>query len=153
MSITKQTETEVFRHICVWTRDEMTTGIHRIRLKLRGDVCKNDYTAYHLGVIEIDDNLNCHKFNLRGNNGWLMDNYGRMGGNLKCDRESVGCEIGDGQIVSMEADLDKGTLRYMVDGKPWGMYLNGVKGRLRWAVCMCYKGSVVDIVTTGLDNV
>ena len=56
------------------------------------------------------------------------------------------------QIVSMEADLDKGTLRFWVDGKPHSSgHSSGVGGRLRWAVGttgMYFKGAAVEIVPT-----
>ena len=56
---------------------------------------------------------------------------------------------GDGDLVSMEADLDKGTLRFWVDGKPHGPgWSSGVTGRLRWAVCLYWKGAAVQIVPT-----
>ena len=49
----------------------------------------------------------------------------------------------------MEADLDKGTLRFWVDGKPHGPgHSSGVTGRLRWAVSLYYKGGAVQIVPT-----
>ena len=49
----------------------------------------------------------------------------------------------------MEADLDKGTLRFWVDGKPHGPgRSSGVTGRLRWAVILYYKGAAVEIVPT-----
>ena len=49
----------------------------------------------------------------------------------------------------MGADLGKGTLRFWVDGKPHGPgHSSGVTGRLRWAVCLYYKGIAVEIVPT-----
>ena len=49
----------------------------------------------------------------------------------------------------MEADLDKGTLRFWVDGKPHGPgHSSGVTGRLRWAVCLGFKGAAAEIVPT-----
>jgi hypothetical protein len=57
--------------------------------------------------------------------------------------------INEGRIVSMEADLDKGTLRFWVDGKPHGPgWDSGVVSRLRWAVSLFYKGTAVEIVPT-----
>ena len=57
--------------------------------------------------------------------------------------------INDGQIVSMEADLDKGTLRFWVDGKQHGLgYMSGVQGRLRWAVSLAFENAAVEIVPT-----
>jgi hypothetical protein len=57
--------------------------------------------------------------------------------------------INEGQIVSMEADLDKGTLRFWVDGKPHGPgWSSGVTGRLRWAVSLFYKGGAAETVPT-----
>jgi hypothetical protein len=54
----------------------------------------------------------------------------------------------------MEADLDKGTLRFWVDGKQHGLghvsgvISNGVKGRLRWALAQCQILVDVEIVPT-----
>ena len=57
--------------------------------------------------------------------------------------------IYEGLIVSMEADLDKGTLRFWVDGKLHGPgFSSGVTGRLRWAVSLYNKGGAVEIVPT-----
>ena len=81
--------------------------------------------------------------------GWYMGSYGgTLYGNGKCSSDEAG-RIKEGQIVSMEADLDKGTLRFWVDGKPHGPgYSSGVTGRLRWAVCLYFKGAAVQIVPT-----
>jgi hypothetical protein len=79
---------------------------------------------------------------------WYMDETGYLYGNGKFRDDDAG-DINDGQIVSMEADLDKGTLRFWVDGKPYGPgHSSGVTGRLRWAVCLYYKGGAVQIVPT-----
>ena len=79
---------------------------------------------------------------------WYMHSFGSLGGNGKQDDDNAGF-INEGQIVSMEADLDKGTLRFWADGKPHGPgHSSGVTGRLRWAVSMCFKGAAVQIVPT-----
>ena len=79
---------------------------------------------------------------------WYMDSYGYLFGNGKQASDCAG-EINEGQIVSMEADLDKGTLRFWVDGKQHGPgYSSGVTGRLRWAVSLHYKGEAAEIVPT-----
>ena len=49
--------------------------------------------------------------------GTCIASGGRLNGNGKQCDDSAG-EINEGQIVRMEADLDKGTLRFWVDGKP-----------------------------------
>ena len=57
--------------------------------------------------------------------------------------------INEGQIISMVADLDKGTLRFWLDGQPHGPgWSSGVKGKLRWSVCMLHEGAAVQIVPT-----
>ena len=78
-----------------------------------------------------------------------MSSYsGDLCGNGKQDDDFAG-GIKEGQIVSMEADLDKGTLRFWVDGKQHGLgYMGGVQGRLRWAVSVFYKGGAAEIVPT-----
>ena len=60
-------------------------------------------------------------------------------GNGKLDSEAAGM-MDDGQIISMIADLDKGTLRFWLDGQPHGPgWSSGVKGKLRWSVNMYYR--------------
>ena len=55
----------------------------------------------------------------------------------------------EGQIISMIADLDKGTLRFWLDGQPHGPgWSSGVKGKLRWSVSVLYEGAAVQIVPT-----
>ena len=79
---------------------------------------------------------------------WYIHSSGYLYGNGKEDDDEAG-EINEGQIVSMEADLDKGTLRFWVDGKQHGPgYKSGVEDRLRWAVSLFYKGNAVQIVPT-----
>jgi hypothetical protein len=82
---------------------------------------------------------------------WYMDSYdGCLCGNGKYLDDSAG-SINEGQIVSMEADLDKGTLRFWVDGKPHGPGYSSatlLTGRLRWAVSLLRKGAAVQIVPT-----
>ena len=61
---------------------------------------------------------------------------------------SGGGSINDGQIISMIADLDKGTLRFWLDGQPYGPgWSSGVKGKLRWSVSVC-EDAAVQIVPT-----
>jgi hypothetical protein len=45
---------------------------------------------------------------------WYMSDDGRLFGNGKEDDDGAG-SINEGQIVSIEADLDKGTLRFWRD--------------------------------------
>jgi hypothetical protein len=79
---------------------------------------------------------------------WYMESYGNLYGNGKF-RDDYAGQINEGQIVSMEADLDKGTLRFWVDGKQHGPgFMSGVQGRVRWAVSMYYKGEAAEIVPT-----
>jgi hypothetical protein len=77
-----------------------------------------------------------------------MNAGGCFFGNGK-NRDDFAGEISEGQIVRMEADLDKDTLRFWVDGKQHGPgWSSGVTGRLRWAVSLFYKGAAVQIVPT-----
>ena len=77
-----------------------------------------------------------------------MHSSGGLCGNGKADDDEAG-QINDGQTVSMEADLDKGTLRFWVDGKQHGPgFVSGVEGHLRWAVCLKFKSNAAQIVPT-----
>ena len=74
-----------------------------------------------------------------------MGDSGTLWGNGKCGDDCAG-QIKEGQIASMEADFDKGALRFWVDGKPHGPgHSSGVTGRLRWAVSLGYKRNAVQI--------
>ena len=66
---------------------------------------------------------------------WMMGTVsGRLFGNGKCGDDHAGA-IDPGQLVTMEVDLNAGTLRFWVDGKPHGPgWTSGVAGPLRWAV-------------------
>jgi hypothetical protein len=79
---------------------------------------------------------------------WYLCNEGCLWGNGKEGEDEAG-KIKEGQIVSMEADLDKGKLRFWVDGKQHGLgYTSGVTGHLRWAVSVGFKSTAVEIVPT-----
>ena len=79
---------------------------------------------------------------------WYMSSGGYLWGNGKNASDRAG-SIKEGQIVSMEADLDKGTLRFWVDGKQHGLdFVSGVEGRVRWAASVCCKGGAVEMVPT-----
>ena len=131
---------------CLWTTRVMESGKHRMSLKLiKGEVAG----LHHLFGLVRDGAAwdKEHRFST-STDAWYMSSGGNLYGNGKHYSDNAG-RINDGQIVSMEADLDKGTLRFWVDGKPHGPgYRRGVTGRLRWAVCLGYKGNAVQIVPT-----
>ena len=80
---------------------------------------------------------------------WFMSaGSGALWGNGKQGSDIAG-EINSGQTLSIEADLDSGTLRFWVDGQPYGPgCTSGVTGRLRFAVSLCYTDRSVQIVPT-----
>ena len=79
---------------------------------------------------------------------WYMQDGGWLCGNGKEGSDGAG-SINEGQIISMVADLDKGTLRFWLDGQPHGPgWSSGVKGKLCWSVSMCYEGPAIQIVPT-----
>jgi hypothetical protein len=128
----------------------MESGKHQISLKLIG--------LYHFfGLVRDGAAWDKEHGTRASTDAWYMDDYGQLYGNGKYADDDAG-EIGivsmddEGQIVSMEADLDKGTLRFWVDGKPHGPgYISGVAGRLRWAGSVYRKGNGVQIVPTPED--
>ena len=61
-------------------------------------------------------------------------------------------KIKEGQVLTMQVDLDAGTLKFWLDGKPHGPgWTSGVTGRLRWATSLFNKGNSVQIVPTPLE--
>jgi len=131
---------------CLWANRVMESGKHRMSLKLiKGEVGD----LYHFfGLVRDGAAWDKNHCNRASTDAWYMNSSGYLCGNGKRGDDYAG-EINEGQIVSMEADLDKGTLRFWVDGKPHGPgHSSGVTGRLRWAVCLYRKGTAVEIVPT-----
>ena len=53
------------------------------------------------------------------------------------------------QVLTMQVDTDAGTLKFWVDGKPYGPgYTSRVTGPLRRATTVCNRGNAVQIVPT-----
>ena len=78
----------------------------------------------------------------------MSSHSGSLYGNGK-EADNRAGKINPGQILTIEADLDKGTLRFWVAGKPHGPgYTSGVTGRLRFATSVYRKGNSVQIVPT-----
>jgi hypothetical protein len=124
----------------------MESGKHRMSLKLmkgEGDGLRHMFGLVRDGAAW--DKGHCER---ESTDAWYMEFSGLLYGNGKHGDDGAG-RINEGQIVSMEADLDKCTLRFWVDGKPHGSgHSSGVTGRLRWSVCLCCKGTAVEIVPT-----
>ena len=54
-----------------------------------------------------------------------------------------------GQVLTMQVDMDAGTLKFWLDGKPHGPgYTSRVTGPLRWVATDYYTGNSVEIVPT-----
>ena len=125
----------------------MESGKHRMSLKLMEGEGNGDLFHY-FGLVR-DGAAWDKRHSVRGStDAWYMHSFGNLYGNGKYGSDDAG-QINEGQIVSMEADLDKGTLRFWVDGKQQGpCHSSGVTGRLRWAVCLYYKGAAAEIVPT-----
>ena len=106
----------------------------------------------------VRDGVACnHEYLLPENTkAWYMGiDEGGLYGNGKCGDDDAGRingKIDDGQVLTMQVDLDAGTLKFWLDGKPHGPgWTSGVTGRLRWATSVFYKGSSVQIVPTPLE--
>jgi hypothetical protein len=85
---------------------------------------------------------------LNKSRGWgmLTSNGGLYGHSVACDPGRPG-PINPGQVLTIEADLDAGTLRFWRDGKRHGAgYTHGVTGPLRWAIVTESQGNIVQIV-------
>ena len=125
----------------------MESGKHRMSLKLmKGE--GNDNLGHFFGLVRDGAAWDKDHAVTESTDAWYMGSGGSLDGNGKQNDDYAG-DIKEGQIVSMEADLDKGTLRFWVDGKQHGPgYMSGVEGRLRWAVSMLRKGAAVEIVPT-----
>ena len=129
------------------------SGTHRMSLKLAKCGEGPSLLNHMFGLVRDGAAWDKDHSGRASTDAWYMNSNGGLFGNgkptvWKAGDDRAG-EINEGQIVSMEADLDKGTLRFWVDGKPHGPgHSSGVTGRLRWAVSVYYKGGAVQIVPT-----
>jgi hypothetical protein len=130
---------------CLWTVRVMESGKHRMSLKLMK--CEVGDMRHSFGLVRDGAAWDKDHGMTESTDGRYMTSDGELFGDGK--HHANASDINDGQIVSMEADLDKGALRSWVDGKPHGPgWSSGVTGRLRWAVSLCYEGTAVQIVPT-----
>jgi hypothetical protein len=131
----------------LWTTRVMESGKHRMSLKLmEGE--RNGCLDHLFGLVRDGAAWDKAHHTEGSTDAWYMADNGRLFGNGKYNDDNAG-DIKEGQIVSMEADLDKGTLRFWVDGKQHGPgYSSGVEGRVRWAVSLWCKGAAAEIVPT-----
>ena len=132
---------------CMMTGPVMEgTGKHTISMKLgKGDA---EYMYMMCGVAR--DGVACDKYyaNAANTEAWYMNSFGYLYGNGEYADDCAG-SINDGQVLTMQVDLDAGTLKFWVDGKPHGPgWTSGVTGRLRWAASVICKGNTVQIVPT-----
>ena len=97
----------------------------------------NDYLVHFFGLVRDGAAWDKEYYAKESTDAWYMDSiYGSLFGNGKYYSDSAG-RINEGQIVSMEADLDKGTLRFWVDGKQHGPgWSKVVTGRLAALGCV-----------------
>jgi hypothetical protein len=132
---------------CLVTSRVFDSGKHRISFKLiKGEA---SHMFIYCGLVRDGAAWNANHTFSSSTTGWFMDSVcGSLYGHGKEGDDRAG-EIKSGQILTIEADLDKGTLRFWVAGKPHGPgYTSGVTGRLRFATTVVYKGSSVQIVPT-----
>jgi hypothetical protein len=99
---------------CLWATRVMESGKHQMSLKLmegEGSSLNHYFGLVRDGAAWDED----HRAGA-STDAWYMDESDSLFGHGK-DYDDEAGEIDEGQIVSMEADLDKGTLRFWVDGK------------------------------------
>ena len=135
---------------CVMTSQVMKNGLHRISFKFSA-YYENDRGVF-FGVVR--DGV---AWNERPpwDGCWFISTLGQYVGSkrwnvLACEGYSAG-SIAEGAIVSLELDVDKGTLRFWLDGKPHGPEWFGgekINGELRWAAIVENEGASVEIMPT-----
>ena len=96
----------------------MESGQHRISIKLMKS--SESYLNHFFGVVRDGRAWYADGFDSDSTDVWCMSSGGGcLYGNGKYASDGAG-EINEGQIISMVADLDKGTLRFWLDGQPRG---------------------------------
>ena len=121
------------------------TGQHTISMKL--DCKGQQYMS--CGVVREGALWNVDHAHFYSTMGWFIHaEDGGLFGNGKDDDDQAG-DVLPGQVVTMQVDLDKGTLKFWVDGKQHGPgYTDGVTGPVQWAVSVFGQGDSVQIVPT-----
>ena len=138
---------------CLMTSGVMESGKHRISFKItRGDVAI-EYQEYEVycGLARDGAAWNKDHGGAHLTDAWFIGNGGCFWGNGKEGERwrPSQTKIKDGDILSVEANLDEGTLRFWKNGKPHGPgWSSGVMGKVRWAVQIAYCGDSVQIVPT-----
>ena len=123
----------------------MEKGVHRISFKMgKGEA---EDLGMFCGVVRDGAAWN-ELHAMRDGAGWFMSRGGSLCGNGKEGDDRAGL-INEGQILSLELDLDLGTLMFFVDGKRHGPgNTSGVTGKLRFAATAMWIGNCVQIVPT-----
>ena len=126
------------------------TGKHTISMK----VGKGDGEKIYMMCGVARDGVACDKEYGAAEDteaGYMNSFNGALYGNGKQGDDYAG-EINDGQVLTMQVDLDAGTLKFWLDGKLHGPgWTSGATGRLRWATSVYWKGNSVQIVPTPLE--
>ena len=134
-------------YMMVWRVMGVGTGKHTISVKIaKGN---ENYMNIYRGVVRDGAPYNEDHVDPESTVGWFMGCYmGGLYGNGKFNDEEAG-RIEPGQVLTMQVDMDAGTLKFWVDGKPHGPgYTSGVTGPLRWATNVRFKCNSVEIVPT-----
>lgn len=140
---TKSADDDAYEN-CLMTTKVMTAGKYRISMKNSGG-----QSGVMLGVAKdgaAPDKDHCES---ESEDAWFMfPGLGCLYGHGKSNSDAAG-DVHSNQVLSMELDLDAGSLKFWVDGKPHGPgWSSGVTGSLRWAACVRDKGTSVQIVPT-----
>ena len=136
--ITKIDQDEDFKNCMVVGRVmETGTGKHTISMKL------DEGSAGYMGEVlcgMVRDGAPCNgwHFGEESTVGWFMDSYnGSLFGNGKEDDDRAG-HVGPGQVLTMQVDMDAGTLNFWLDGKPHGPgYTSAVTGHRNLILEIC----------------
>ena len=136
---------------CMVTTRIMDKGIHRISLKLSHENLSQ--VEIHCGVVRDGAAWNKRHGKAESTEAWFIDSYdGTLLGNGKEAYADAAGTFNKGEILTMELDSDKGTLRFWLDSKPHGPgFSSGVRGRLRWGISAAHLGDRIEIVPTPED--
>ena len=126
---------------------EAGTDKHTISMKLAKGSANGIWIF--CGVVRDGAPCNEDHFHRDSTVGWSM---GSSGGGLfgngqgqDGDEEAGGIKLS--QVLIMQVDMDAGTVKFWVNGKPYGPgYNSGVIGPLGWVTAVPWMGNTVEIV-------
>ncbi|KAA6370078.1 MAG: hypothetical protein EZS28_034394, partial [Streblomastix strix] len=133
---------------------EMINGIHSVSVKF--EKCNKDGIAYgHVGIAKASHNIPCpcEAWEEPHNTNMLFYNGGDGTIHFRGNTTYGNTQFSDGQLITMELNMDIGTLHFIVDGVQQPVFVRGIKEKVRLYWELYYKDSLFTVVSVNQLNI